>query len=52
MTIEPPGGLLLVYECYNMLSICIGGRDGMYGAEFCLQTRLASVDFSSFESYC
>jgi hypothetical protein len=28
------------------------GRDGTCGAEFCLQTRLASVDFSSFESYC
>jgi hypothetical protein len=26
MTIEPPGGLLLVYECSNMLSICIWER--------------------------
>jgi hypothetical protein len=21
-TIEPPGGLLLVFDCYNMLSVC------------------------------
>jgi hypothetical protein len=26
MTIEPPGGQFLVYEFYNMPSICIGER--------------------------
>jgi hypothetical protein len=26
-------------------------RDGTRGAEFCLETRLASVDFSSFEFF-
>jgi hypothetical protein len=31
MPIEPPEGLLLVYECYNMLSICIGERWNVWG---------------------
>jgi hypothetical protein len=31
MTIEPPGGLVLVHEYYNMLSICIGERWNAWG---------------------
>jgi hypothetical protein len=29
--IEPPGGLLLVYEWYNMLSICIEDSWNVWG---------------------
>jgi hypothetical protein len=45
MTIEPPGRLLLVYECYNMLSICIN----VWGRVLLVHNRLASIDFSLFE---
>jgi hypothetical protein len=31
MTIEHPGGLLLVSECYNMLYICNGESSNMWG---------------------
>jgi hypothetical protein len=31
MTIEHPGGIFLVYKCYNMLSICIGERRNAWG---------------------
>jgi hypothetical protein len=52
MTIEPPGRLLLVHMNVTICFLYVLGRDAMDEAEFCLETRLASIDFSSFESYC
>jgi hypothetical protein len=47
-----PLNLLEDYCLYMNVTICflyVLGRDRMCGTEFCLQSRLASVDFSSFE---